>query len=160
MTHTESLLIGQKAIEEWDREWKLVAGGLKAYQPKLRRIVGLFRVRRGSQIMFIGQATELKGGLAKRLSDHHRPGNSGRNYRAGRLIYRYRHELVVEVLIVGAGSQAQSDTRDLKPRMLQRHKPPWNVRRAVARAKPKGVAKRVQLKPSAKRSGRCRREAR
>lgn len=130
MTHTESLLIGQKAIEEWDREWKLVAGGLKAYQPKLRRIVGLFRVRRGSQIMFIGQATELKGGLAKRLSDHHRPGTGGRNYRAGRLIYEHRHELVVEVLMVGVGTSAQSLSRALKPTMLERHKPPWNVRTA------------------------------
>jgi hypothetical protein len=127
MQNIESPLIGGKTIEEWDRLWTKVEGGLKHYHPALRHSVGLYRLRLDGQIVVIGTGTDLRGGLAKRLSDFIRPGSSGRNYPAGERIYTKRDRLEVEVLITGSDSHAQEIGRQLKTLMIERHRPPWTA---------------------------------
>ena len=122
--------IDGKTIEEWDRAWKPVDSGLKEYQPKLRRAVGLVRYLEAGRIMFIGTGTDKSGGIAKRLSDFIRDGDSGRRHYAGQLIYEHRHILRAEVLITGHGLAAQENGRDLKTPMVRLHQPPWNARNA------------------------------
>jgi hypothetical protein len=129
MTNIQPPLIGGKAIEDWDRLWADVDGGLKDYQPKLRRQVGLYRVTCKGQVMAVGMGTDRDGGLAKRLSDFRRPSPSGRNHHAGELINENLNLLEVEVLITGAGSDshARKIGRQLKRPMIRMHQPVWSA---------------------------------
>lgn len=127
MTNIESPLVGGKTIEEWDRLWVHVEGGLRAYQPKLRHSFGLYRVSQRAQIMAIGSGTDKAGGLAKRLSDFGRPSPSGRNHHAGELIHLNLSSLRVEVLVTGSDSAAREVGRQLKTPMIRLHQPGWSA---------------------------------
>lgn len=127
MTKNHPLLIGGKTIEEWDQLWFPVAGGLQQHQSQLTEEVGLYRYVWNDQTMALGTGTDGKGGIAKRLSDMIRPGWSGRDHQAGKLIFAHRHQLVVEVLLTGSGRQAQWIARKLKEPMMALHRPVWNV---------------------------------
>lgn len=126
MTKSQSPLIGGKTVEEWDRLWRPVEGGLRRHHPKLRHQVGLYRASRKGQIMAIGVGTDKSGGLAKRLSDFRRPNTSGREHYAGRLIYEHRDVLEVEVLITGSGRAAREVGQQLKTPMIRLHRPVWS----------------------------------
>lgn len=130
MTKSQSPLIGGKTVEEWDRLWRPVEGGLRQHHPKLRHQVGLYRVSRKGQIMAIGAGTDKSGGLAKRLSDFRRPNTSGREHYAGRLIYEHRDVLEVEVLITGSSSAEREVGRQLKTPMIHLHRPVWTASNA------------------------------
>jgi hypothetical protein len=127
MTKSQSPLIGGKTVEEWDRLWRSVEGGLRLYHPKLRHQVGLYRALWKGQIVAIGAGTDKSGGLAKRLSDFRRPNASGREHYAGRLIYEHRDVLEVEVLITGSGNAAREVGRQLKTPMIRLHRPVWTA---------------------------------
>jgi hypothetical protein len=120
--------VGGKTIEEWDRLWTAVPGGLAKYHSNLRSKVGLYRVCRNGKVMALGQGTDTAGGIAKRLSDFRRPSPSSRKHHAGELINGNLDDLKVEVLITGSGAEAQKLGRRLRTPMLRLHAPPWNVR--------------------------------
>ncbi len=126
MTNVQSRLIGGKTIEDWDRLWLRVEGGLKHNQPQLRHEAGLYRMSLKGQIMALGAGTDRGGGLAKRLSDFRRPSPSGRNHHAGELIHANRDQLQVEVLITGADRNAREVGQQLKTLMIHLHQPVWN----------------------------------
>lgn len=154
MQNMESLLIGGRMIDEWDRLWTKVEGGFQHYHPELRPVVGLIRASRDGQIVFIGTGCDKDGGLAKRHSDFRRPGSSGRNYYAGELIYVHRHHLDVEVLITGSDTHAQEIGRQLKTLMIERHRPPWRARarspdtfKRPRKRKPKGAGLKTKPTP-------------
>lgn len=125
--NTEPSLIGGKAVEDWDRLWVAVAGGLKHYQPKLRHMVGLYRVSLNGRVMATGSGTDKAGGLAKRLSDFSRPSPSGRNHHAGQLINDDLNSLTVEVLITGSDRHAREIALQLKTPMIRLHQPVWSA---------------------------------
>lgn len=127
MTNIELPLIGGKTIEEWDRSWVKVDGGLKHAQPTLRWKVGLYRVSLRGEIMAIGKGTDKRGGLAKRLSDFRRASSSSRNHYAGELIYQDRDLIEMEALITGHGPLAQEIAKQLKTPMIRLHQPVWNA---------------------------------
>lgn len=127
MQKTEPSKIGGKTVEEWDRQWVPVAGGLKHHQPKLNDTVGLYRVSFKGQIMALGTGTDKSGGLAKRLSDFHRPSASGRTHYAGERINDELDQLEVEVLVTGKGMHAREVGRQLKTPMIRLHKPLWTA---------------------------------
>lgn len=73
MKKTPALLYGGKTVEEWNAEWTKVPGGLIDVQSDLRHQVGLYRFLLGGRVTVLGQATEKRGGFAKRLADFRRP---------------------------------------------------------------------------------------
>lgn len=106
---------------------------------ELDGLLGLFRLTRNGQDVFIGTGIDIKDGLPKRLYDFHRQSDSGRDYHAGRLIYEHRDQLEVQVLITGTDREAQRIARQLKRAMVERHRPAWNTPapvRAKRAAKP------------------------
>jgi len=127
MTNDQPLLIGGRTIEEWDRLWVKVDGGLDSYHRPLRYKVGLYRISCKGQIMALGTGTDKDGGLAKRLSDFRRPSPSGRNHHAGELIHENLNLLDVEVLITGSDAHAREIGRQLKTPMMRRHRPVWSA---------------------------------
>lgn len=128
MTNIEVPLIAGKTLEEWDREWAKVPGGLTQRQKQLRPDVGLFRMLLNGQIVALGSGTDKKHGIEKRLYDLSRPGKSSRDHNAGRLIYEHRYELVVEVLITRRGQTTATEiAEELKWPMIRRHEPIWTA---------------------------------
>ena len=130
MPDVELSAIGGKTIEEWDRLWVPVDGGLKFDQPKLRHQVGLYRVSLKGQIMAIGTGVGKRGGLAKRLSDFRRDSSSARDHFAGLLIDENLGRLEVKVLITGSDRTAREFAQQLKSPMMRLHTPGWNATNA------------------------------
>lgn len=125
--HQTPATVGDKAIDEWDAEWDAHKGGLRERHHQLDGLLGLYRLTLNGETVAIGTGTDIKQGIPKRLYDFHRRSPSGRNHHAGQLIYQYRDQLEVQVLIVGVGREAQRIARQLKPLMVGRHRPVWNV---------------------------------
>ena len=119
--------IDGKTLEEWNLQWVRVPNGLRQHQAQLTEEVGLYRYLLDGQTMALGAGTDSKGGIAKRLSDMIRPSWSGRDHHAGQLVYAHRDQLTVEVLLTGAGRQAQAIARRLRGPMITLHQPVWNV---------------------------------
>ena len=131
MTKNQPLLIDGKTVDEWDRKWDDVPGGLRRPQPQLRHRVGLFRFTLRGQIMALGTAVDRSRGIAKRLADLTRTGVSGRNHYAGKLIFEHRDELELKVLVTGGNVEhAREIARQLRTPMIQRHHPVWTVQNA------------------------------
>lgn len=126
MDSVEPLLIGGKTIEEWDRLWTPVVGGLEIYHPELRHVVGLYRISRHGEITAIGTGVG-QGGLAKRLSDFRRQSTSARAHHAGELINENLGRLKGEVLITGSDRKAREIAQRLKVPMLRLHRPVWSA---------------------------------
>ena len=130
MKNDEPLLIDGKTIDEWDQGWVPVAGGLTIAQPELRFVVGLYRCFLGGRISALGTGTDKRKGMEKRFYDFMRPGDSGRNYYAGRQIHKHLDQLQVEVLETGPNVEhARELAKRLRAPMIQLHNPAWNVRR-------------------------------
>jgi len=129
MTTTDAPLYGDKTLSEWDRKWEPVPNWQKDYQDDLKYRVGLYRFLENGRILLIGVGTAEHGALAKRISDYRRPSPSGRRCHSGQYIYENRHRLQVEVMVVGDvnNEQAAITARELKPLMIERHKPELNV---------------------------------
>lgn len=126
MLDNKTTLYGLLTLEEWDRDWKRVPGGLRVHHSFLRDKVGLYRLTLNGRIVAIGTGTDKRGGLAKRLSDFRRLSPSGRNHHAGRLIFEHLNQLEVEVLITG-GRYDPETGRQLKTPMIRRHTPLWTA---------------------------------
>ncbi len=129
MTTTDAPLYGEKTLLEWDREWHPVPEWQNAYQDYLKRLVGLYRFIQNGRVILIGVGTAEHGALAKRLSDYTRPSPSGRRCRSGQYIYENRHLIKVELIVIDDiyDEQAAITARELKPLMIERHKPELNV---------------------------------
>lgn len=129
MTTTDAPLYGDKTLPQWDRLWDPTPEGLKSFQDHLKYLVGLYRITLNGRIILIGVGTAKHGALAKRLSDYRRPSPSGRRCRSGQYIHENRHRLQVEVLVIDNVNEEQAaiTARQLKPLMIEYHKPDLNV---------------------------------
>lgn len=148
-------LIDDKTIDAWDTEWKPLKGGLRE-RHHLDGLLGLYRLTLKGQDVAIGTGIDIRQGLPKRLYDFHRPSPSGRNHHMGQLIYQHRDQLEVQVLITGEGRQAQRLARLLRPLLLERHRPAWNVPvRAKAKAgkEPRNPSPRPATRAAAQATG-------
>lgn len=134
--HQMPATVGGKTIDEWETEWVALRGGLRERHHQLDGLLGLLRLTLSGRDMFIGSGIDIRQGIPKRLYDFHRPSPSGRNHHAGQLIYEHRDQLEVQVLMTGEGRQAQRLARQLRPLMLERHEPVWNVPRRAKAATP------------------------
>lgn len=129
-SHTMSLI-------ELEKQWGPLEGGLRHSHPELRNRIGIFRVRLGNRIMFVGCATEFdNGGLSKRLGDFTRPGASGRDHYAGAMIRQHRDEVEIDVLFTSSDAKGAELAKGLKAAFIRRYRPAWNVPRRVHQRQP------------------------
>ena len=70
MTKAESPVVGGKTIDEWDRLWTPVPGGLGQYHPDLRSKVGLYRVCRDGKVMALGSGVKVVATMDGRDDRH------------------------------------------------------------------------------------------
>ena len=124
---------GGKILREWDDMWLPVKGGFTILHSLLRHDVGLFRANLGGTIMYIGKAVEFdNGGFRKRLSDFRRESPSGREHYGGTRIYDHLEWLDLYVLKTGSDEAGAELAELLKPAMIVRHLPPWNMEKKEA----------------------------
>lgn len=126
----EAPLIGGKSLQDWNREWRQIEGGLRLHHPELRHVVGLYRFSLSGSIKVLGKGTDKSAGLAKRLSDFRRLSDSARKHHAGLLAHEHLDDLTVEVLITGTGAKAREIARRLRAPMIRLHQPAWTVQNA------------------------------
>ena len=131
---TSDVVIQGKKVAQWELEWQRRAGGFTGDRTDLRHKIGLLRAVLNGTVMYIGVATEHKGGLAKRIADFVRESNSARKTFAGQKIHESRHVLELEVLLISAGANARSDAKQLKSLMLMIRRPEWNQRQKPIKA--------------------------
>lgn len=126
---TQQLIAGMTHAE-WNQQWQTLEGGLSQRHDELKGSVGVFRIRRRNEVVYIGCAREYaKGGLRKRLSDFTRTGDSGRTHYAGQKIYENRESLAVDVIVTGSDYKAGWTAQRLKTAFLGIRKPVWNATR-------------------------------
>ena len=131
---TKDTLIAGTSIGEWNRSWVKLPGGLFRLPSDFRYFVGLFRVRLGGEVKFIGCAREPgNGGITKRLRDFTRKSSGGRDHYAGELIHQHRHDVEIDVIVMGIDEAAGYAAQRLKNALLHVSPPPWNVRASSTR---------------------------
>jgi hypothetical protein len=116
-----------RTLDEWNRLWVRLPGGLMIPHHALGTRVGLFRLSLDGQFMVVGTGTDKKNGIAKRLYDYRRPGNSSRRHHAGQLVHEHLDRLELDVLLTGSDWQARETAEKLKWPMIHFHRPVWTV---------------------------------
>ena len=119
-----------RTLDEWNRLWVRMPGGLMIPHHALGTRVGLFRLSLDGQFMVVGTGTDKKNGIAKRLYDYRRPGNSSRRHHAGQLVHEHLDRLELDVLLTGSDWQARETAEKLKWPMVRLHRPVWTVSNA------------------------------
>ncbi|WP_409298719.1 hypothetical protein V1498_10105 [Peribacillus sp. SCS-26] len=119
--------IGGKSINEWDTQWRSIGILSNIDLTPYNKYVGLYRARLGSEIVYIGRAIEWNnGGFRKRLSDYTRESNSARTHGSGQKMYEHRHQLQIDLLLVGQSENAAKVTSVLEGLMVGKYNPTWN----------------------------------
>lgn len=89
----------KKAAIEEELAWVPLKEGVGGDHAALAGKVGLFCFMLAGQVVYIGCATVLNGrGLRKRLRDIYCTGDTHRNHQAGRMAYKHRDDIEIEVI--------------------------------------------------------------
>jgi len=125
-------LIGGEALEAWDAKWESLPGGFSVAHRQLKGMAGLYRAVAHGEVVVIGKGSGGQANrLYKRLADLRRPGDSGRNYPAGRFIHKNIAWLELQVLVLGGDREACKTADSLLRPMLILHRPRENVPMAI-----------------------------
>ena len=118
----------EQFLNEADASWRRLEDGLAADYPKLYGIVGLARFKFKGETLFIGRSVEYqRGALCKYLKTlGSARDQTGNQYFGARTIRGYGDDIDVEVLEVGRGWKAAELTKNLKRKMIKRHRPKLN----------------------------------
>lgn len=137
-------LVGGRKLEEWEQGWRRIGLLPSAHLTAPGETVGLFRLRRGEEVVFLGRSRGAKTDcLRQTLRGLVREGTATGTLLDQRL-REWGHELVVEILITGCAESAQR----LEQRWLQQLCPPWNrLELAPACTAPTTVASVRELNP-------------
>ncbi len=125
-------VIGEKSINEWDREWKSI-GSLKTCSlTPYNHSVGLYRMVISGETKYVGRAIELNnGGFRKRLSDYRRDSDSARIHASGSTINQNIDKIEVYILVVGNDQEAVNNTRKLEGKFIAKYNPEWNKQKNI-----------------------------
>ena len=122
------LVIGGKTMDEWESEWVRAPGGFKTSHPELHGDVGLYRAVLNGVVVFIGRATQfMAAGLFTRIQDFRNKPSSGTDHFGAREILARVDDLELEVLVTGRGWKCAELAVQLRPKMIRRHNPRWNM---------------------------------
>lgn len=90
--------------------------------------IGVYRATLNEKIVYIGKATELtNGGFRKRLRDYTRLSNSARDYPSGRLMYKHKDEVLIDILMVKRDESGILEARNIESSLIDKFQPEWNL---------------------------------
>src|SRR5690606_37290480 len=108
-----SLKVPKKAATKEELAWVPLKEGLGCDHAALAGKVGLFRFKLAGRVVYLGCATELNGrGLRKRLRDIYCRGDTHRNHYAGRMAYKHREDIEIEVMVIGSDYRSAIRARE------------------------------------------------
>jgi hypothetical protein len=113
-------------LKEWETCWKALPEALSNPHRELRKKVGLLRFSLDGVIKYFVQATEVKHGLPKGLRRLSGPEQTGNKSHGAQMVRKHKHDLKVDVLIVGEGEHAAKNTKNLKKALNRLHDPEWS----------------------------------
>lgn len=114
-------LVGGRRLEDWENSWRRIGLLPSAHLTAPREAMGLFRLRLGGDIVYLGHSHGANAdGLRRSLKGLH--GGADPGTPLDQHLRQWSHELVVEILITGCTEVADS----LEQRWLQQLRPPWN----------------------------------
>lgn len=118
----------KKAATKEELAWVPLKEGLGGDHAALSGKVGLFRFMLAGRVVYLGCATELNGRvLRKRLRDIYCRGDTHRNHHAGRMAYKHRAGIEIEVMVTGSDYRAAARARELRKQVLKDMRPIWIV---------------------------------
>lgn len=121
--------IGDKSLEEWERQWRNIGILSSLSLTQYNNDVGVYRARLNGKIIYIGRAIEWSnGGFRKRLSDYTRDSDSARKHRSGQKMYEHRNELSIEIIVTGSNEESAEVAGKLESRLIVKYQPEWNVK--------------------------------
>lgn len=95
---------------------------------KLSTDVGIYKVWRESQLMYIGRAIELSNrGLRKRINDYIRKSPSGRKNSSAKNISEDRDHIEFSVITTGSDEKAVKIAKDLEKLLIIKYSPALNI---------------------------------
>ena len=120
-------IIDGRPVAEWDKKWFHVADWRTNNTDELKAARGIVRLSMNGEVVFIGRASDNKRGIVKKFRDLVRSSDSSRRHYAGRLAYKHRNELTVDVIITAEYRQAEHINFQLKSALVELYAPAWSA---------------------------------
>ncbi len=117
-----SELVGGRSLTEWESGWRRIGLLSSAHVTAPQEAAGLFRLRRGGDIVYLGRSNELHGNCLRRTLRGLLHGGNHTGTVLDRQLPDHAHELAVEILITANENFA----RQLQERWLRQSHPVWN----------------------------------
>jgi hypothetical protein len=113
--------VGGRTLEEWEKGWRRIGLLSSAHVTAPRETAGLFRLRLGQEIVYLGRSNRANAHCLRRTL-HALTRDPAHSSPLAQLLRQRGHELAVEILITANEGHA----RQLQERWLQRQPPVWN----------------------------------
>ncbi|MHB1398036.1 MAG: hypothetical protein ACYDAI_08625 [Trichloromonadaceae bacterium] len=117
-----SELVGGRSLTDWESGWRRIGLLTSAHVTAPQEAIGLFRLRQGGDIVYLGRSTAAQGNCLRRTLRALVHGGARTGTALDRQLPARAHELAVEILITGSETLAAQ----LQGRWLQQTQPSWN----------------------------------
>ena len=130
MSNIKPTLFGGKSLEQWEGEWRRLDGGIHGDHEVVRGEIGLFRLRRGKEVVYAGCSAAKSGPrLLKRLRVLAAPLQSGNDHYGAQMIREHGDPAELEVITLGKDRGKAGLSVALRDAMIAWYRPAWNLRR-------------------------------
>lgn len=124
LTGGRSERVGGRSLAEWESGWRRIGLLTSAHVTAPEETPGLFRLRQGGDIVYLGRSDGVHGNCLRRTLRALLHGGTETGAILDRQLPVHAHELAVEILITGSETYATQ----LEDRCLRQTLPAWNHR--------------------------------
>lgn len=117
-----SELVGGRSLAEWESGWRRIGLLTSAHITAPQEAVGLFRLRQGGEIVYLGRSDSANANCLRRTLRALIHGGARTGTVLDRQLPERANELAVEILITGSANFAGQ----LEDRWLKQARPAWN----------------------------------
>lgn len=118
--HSE--LVGGRSLAEWEGGWRRIGLLTSAHVTAPQDAVGLFRLRQGGDVVYLGRSNGAPGNCLRRTLRSLAHGGSHTGTILDRQLPERAHGLAVDILITGSETFAGQ----LEDHWLRQDQPAWN----------------------------------
>lgn len=140
-----TFMLGDKTVEQWENEWKLlgVLGTLADKLDDYKKVVGVYRAELNGKIVYIGSTFEFyNNGIYKRLMDYIRPEESGRKHSSGQKMYSNKDDIIIYVLVTGDDIYASAIAKALEIILIDNYLDDITIKSNITLWNTQGLAKK------------------
>lgn len=115
-------LVGGRSLTDWESGWRRIGLLTSAHVTAPQEAIGLFRLRQGGDIVYLGRSNGAQGNCLRRTLRALVHGGARTGTALDHQLPESAHELTVDILITGSETFAAQ----LQGRWLQQTQPSWN----------------------------------